>query len=102
MKSHTAELRSPGDAAAPATRGGPRIEDDALLQGRGRFADDLGVAANTLYAAVLRSPHPHAELVSVDASAALTMPGVRAVLTGEDVQRWSQPFVVGVKAPSRP
>jgi 2-furoyl-CoA dehydrogenase large subunit len=99
VKSHSAELRSPGDAAAPATRGGLRIEDDALLLGRGRFADDLGVAANTLYAAVLRSPHAHAELVSVDTSAALTMPGVRAVLTGEDVQRWSQPFVVGVKAP---
>lgn len=39
MKSHAAELRSPGDAAAPATRGHLRIEDDALLQGRSRFAD---------------------------------------------------------------
>lgn len=99
MKSHTAERLTPPDAAKPASRGAPRTEDDALLQGRGRFADDLGVAPNTLHAAVLRSPHAHAELVSIDASAALSQPGVRAVLTGEDVRRWSQPFVVGVKQP---
>lgn len=99
MKSHTAELRSPDAAAASSAPRGLRIEDDALLSGRGRFADDLGVAPNTLFAAVLRSPHAHAELVSVDASAALGKPGVRAVLTGEDVRRWSQPFVVGVKQP---
>ncbi len=100
MKSHTAERVTPPEAAAkPRARGGPRAEDDALLQGRGRFADDLGVAPNTLHAAVLRSPHAHAELVSIDASAALSQPGVRAVLTGEDVRRWSQPFVVGVKQP---
>jgi 2-furoyl-CoA dehydrogenase large subunit len=77
----------------------PRLEDDALLTGRGRYGDDLGVAPATLHAAVLRSPHAHAKLIGVDASAALKIPGVRAVLTGEDVQRWSQPFVVGVKQP---
>jgi 2-furoyl-CoA dehydrogenase large subunit len=77
----------------------PRIEDDALLTGRGRYGDDLGISPGTLYAAVLRSPHAHAKLLSVDASAALKIPGVRAVLTGEDVLRWSQPFVVGVKQP---
>ncbi|WP_295641826.1 molybdopterin cofactor-binding domain-containing protein [uncultured Methylibium sp.] len=77
----------------------PRLEDAALLSGRGRYADDLGTAPGTLHAAVLRSPHAHAELLGVDASAALAMPGVRAVLTGEDVQRWAQPFVVGVKQP---
>ena len=76
-----------------------RIEDDALLSGRGRFGDDLGVTPGTLHAAVLRSPHAHAELASVDASAALAMPGVRAVLTGDDIRRWSAPFVVGVKQP---
>lgn len=76
-----------------------RLEDAALLTGRGRYGDDLGTPPGTLHAAVLRSPHAHADLVAVDASAALAMPGVRAVLTGEDVRRWSQPFVVGVKAP---
>ena len=77
----------------------PRIEDDALLTGRGRYGDDLGTKPGTLHAAVLRSPHAHAELLSIDASAALKLSGVRAVLTGQDVQRWSQPFVVGVKQP---
>lgn len=77
----------------------PRIEDDALLTGRGRYGDDLGTKPGTLHAAVLRSPHAHAELLGIDASAALKLSGVRAVLTGQDVQRWSQPFVVGVKQP---
>jgi 2-furoyl-CoA dehydrogenase large subunit len=76
-----------------------RLEDHALLSGRGRFGDDLGTRAGTLHAAILRSPHAHAELLKVDASAALALPGVRAVLTGDDVQRWSQPFLVGVKSP---
>jgi 2-furoyl-CoA dehydrogenase large subunit len=76
-----------------------RREDAALLTGTGRFADDLGVRPGTLHAAFVRSPHPHARLRGVDASAALAAPGVRAVLTGEDVKRWAAPFVVGVKAP---
>ena len=76
-----------------------RLEDAALLTGRGAFADDLGVKPGTLHAAVLRSPHAHAELLAIDVAAALALPGVRAVLTGADVKRWSQPFVVGVKQP---
>ncbi|MGH8821624.1 MAG: xanthine dehydrogenase family protein molybdopterin-binding subunit, partial [Rhodoferax sp.] len=74
-----------------------RLEDAALLTGRGSYADDLGVKPGTLHAALLRSPHAHARLIRIDAQAALRLPGVRAVLTGEDVQRWSQPFVVGLK-----
>jgi 2-furoyl-CoA dehydrogenase large subunit len=76
-----------------------RREDAALLTGTGRFADDLGVRPGTLHAAFVRSPYPHARLRGVDAAAALASPGVRAVLTGEDVKRWAVPFVVGVKAP---
>lgn len=76
-----------------------RLEDTALLSGRGSYADDVGVKRGTLQAAVLRSPHAHARLLSVDAAPALALPGVRAVLTGDDVQRWSLPFVVGVKQP---
>ena len=76
-----------------------RLEDAALLTGRGAFAADLGVKPGTLHAAVLRSPHAHAELLAIDFAAALALPGVRAVLTGADVKRWSQPFVVGVKQP---
>ncbi len=88
--------RSPGSHLGQSVA---RVEDDALLSGRGRYADDLGVPPGTLHAAVLRSPHAHAELLGLEVAAALALPGVRAVLTGEDVQRWSQPFVVGVKQP---
>ncbi|MEC3765510.1 xanthine dehydrogenase family protein molybdopterin-binding subunit [Cupriavidus sp. SS-3] len=77
----------------------PRVEDAAILTGRGRYADDLGVRPGTLHAAILRSPHAHAELGAIDCAAALQAPGVRAVLTGADLPAWSKPFVVGVKAP---
>jgi 2-furoyl-CoA dehydrogenase large subunit len=76
-----------------------RLEDDALLNGRGAYADDLGTRPGTLHAAVLRSPHPHARLLGIHTQAALAQPGVRAVLTGADVQAWAQPFVAGVKQP---
>jgi 2-furoyl-CoA dehydrogenase large subunit len=77
---------------------GRRIEDAALLTGCGRFGDDLPVRADTLQAAILRSPHPHAEIRSIDASAALALPGVAGILTGEDALRWTRPFAVAVKA----
>jgi len=76
-----------------------RIEDVALLTGRGEFADDLGGKPGMLHAAILRAPCAHAQLLSIDTVRAMTMPGVRAVLTRDDIQRWSQPFVVGVKQP---
>ena len=50
-----------------------RVEDAALLPGRGRFADDVGERPGTAHAAVLRSPHAHAEIVSLDAAVALSM-----------------------------
>ena len=58
-----------------------RIEDAALLTGCGRFGDDLPVRADTLQATILRSPHPHAEIRSIDARAALALPGVAGILT---------------------
>jgi 2-furoyl-CoA dehydrogenase large subunit len=57
----------------------------------------LPVPRGTLSAAILRSPHAHAELVSIDVSMALKMPGVACVLTGEDAKRWTKPFAVAVK-----
>jgi 2-furoyl-CoA dehydrogenase large subunit len=75
-----------------------RFEDPAILTGRGRYGDDLGVKPGTLHAAVLRSPHAHAELVAIDTAAALKSEGVRAVLTRDDLAGWSRPFVVGVKS----
>ncbi len=76
-----------------------RLEDYALLTGRGQFADDLGVKPGTLHAAIVRSPHAHARLIGIDASAALALEGVRAVLTRDDVMQWAAPFAVGVKQP---
>jgi 2-furoyl-CoA dehydrogenase large subunit len=76
-----------------------RVEDAALLTGRGSYCDDLGVKPGTLHAAILRSPHGHADILGIDCSAALALPGVRAVLTGQDVAGWSSPFAVGVKQP---
>jgi 2-furoyl-CoA dehydrogenase large subunit len=76
-----------------------RVEDFALLTGRGRFADDLPVAAGTLHAAILRSPHPHADILAIDMSLALAIPGVACVVTGDDARRWTRPFIAAVKSP---
>jgi len=86
-------------ARAHVGRSIPRIEDATLLTGRGRYGDDVGVKPGTLYAAVIRSPHAHAHVRGINAQTALALPGVRAVLTGEDIRAWSRPFVVGVKQP---
>ena len=64
----------------------PRIEDEGLLKGIGRYADDVQMEG-TLRAVFVRSPHPHARIVSVETSAATAMPGVAQVVTGADLQR---------------
>ena len=76
-----------------------RFEDHALLTGRGRFIDDLVVKPGTLYAAILRSPHAHARLISINSEKANQLPGVRTIVTHDDVKQWSVPFVVGDKSP---
>jgi aerobic carbon-monoxide dehydrogenase large subunit len=63
-----------------------RVEDEALLTGKGRFADDVS-AAGEAHLAFLRSPHPHARLVAIDTKAAMALPGVIAVITGDDLRR---------------
>ncbi len=75
-----------------------RKEDPALLSGRGRYADDLPIPVGTLHAHVIRSPHAHAEIARIDARAALARDGVWAVITGEDVRKLSDSFLVAVKA----
>jgi len=76
-----------------------RIEDRALLMGRGRYADDLPVGRQTLSAHVVRSPHAHATIRRIDGTAARAHRGVHAVITGKEVQRFSDPFLVALKAP---
>src|SRR5919112_2044488 len=76
----------------------PRVEDAALLSGRGRYLDDLGAPPGTLHATILRSPHAHATIEAIDAAPARALPGVVAVLTGEDVRALTSSLLVGVKA----
>lgn len=76
-----------------------RFEDAALLSGRGRFIDDLGVRPDTLHAAILRSPHAHAVIHAIRADLAKAAQGVAAIVTGAEVRALSSSLVVGVKAP---
>jgi len=66
----------------PATR----VEDARLVTGHGRYLDDI-VLPEQLHAAVLRSPHAHAAIRSIDTAAAEQAPGVAAVITGADLAR---------------
>ncbi|MGN6749409.1 MAG: xanthine dehydrogenase family protein molybdopterin-binding subunit, partial [Xanthobacteraceae bacterium] len=61
----------------------PRKEDERLVTGKGRFTDDFNVDGQA-YAAMVRSPHPHARIVAIDAATAKTMTGVLGVFTGAD------------------
>ena len=75
----------------PATRFGSgrsvrRVEDQALLTGHGRFADDFDLPGQAMLHLV-RSPHAHARIRSVDVDAAARMPGVVAIVTGDDLER---------------
>ncbi len=84
------------DTATWVGRALPRLEDEILLRGEGRFLDDLDPVPNAGHAAILRSPFAHARIARLDAAAALELPGVVGVLTGEDVAAMSRPFPVGV------
>jgi carbon-monoxide dehydrogenase large subunit len=68
-----------------STKHTPRIEDDALVRGIGRFMDDPRLP-NTAYAAFVRSPHAHARITSVDTDEARRAKKVLAVLTAEDMK----------------
>src|SRR5687767_3000984 len=63
-----------------------RIEDQRLLTGTGRYTDDISLPRQA-HAYFLRSPHPHARIVRIDASAARAAPGVAGVLTGADLEK---------------
>jgi aerobic carbon-monoxide dehydrogenase large subunit len=60
-----------------------RKEDLRLLRGNGCFSDDVNLPGQA-YAAMVRSPHAHARITSIDSKAARSMPGVLTVLTGAD------------------
>ncbi|MGA8919118.1 MAG: xanthine dehydrogenase family protein molybdopterin-binding subunit [Pseudolabrys sp.] len=64
-------------------QGVPRFEDPRLVQGRGRYIDDV-VYPGMAHGVVLRSPHGHAKIKSIDTKSAQAAPGVLAVLTAVD------------------
>jgi carbon-monoxide dehydrogenase large subunit len=68
-----------------------RVEDKRLLAGAGCYIDDVSVP-DMLHAAFLRSPYPHAEIGSIDLTAARALPGVHLILTGEDLKSRTHPF----------
>jgi carbon-monoxide dehydrogenase large subunit len=74
------------DARSPIGQPLRRAEDDRLLRGRGRFSDDFALPGQA-YAAIVRSPHPHARIVAIAAEGARAMPGVLGVFTGADLAR---------------
>ena len=64
----------------------PRLEDERFLTGRGRFVDDIRLPGEA-YAAFVRSPHARARFRAISTARARAMPGVLAVLTGDDWRR---------------
>jgi carbon-monoxide dehydrogenase large subunit len=70
----------------------PRRELKRLLSGHGRYIDDIKLP-RMLHACIVRSPHPHAKVVSINLEAARSAPGVAAVLTAAEINPRCEPFV---------
>jgi carbon-monoxide dehydrogenase large subunit len=62
-----------------------RKEDPRFIQGKGHYVDDISLPG-MLYMAIVRSPYPHATITSIDISEAIKVPGVKAVITGKDLE----------------
>src|SRR3954452_20964226 len=65
-------------------KGIPRVEGPDKVTGRAKYPADISLPG-TLWATNVRSPYPHARIVSIDPAPALAIPGVRAVLTARDI-----------------
>ena len=82
-----------------------RVEDAPLITGKGCYTEDVQLPG-MLHLAFLRSPYPHARIISIDVTAARTMAGVIAVVTGEDLGERLHvpafPMVPGMKIPPHP
>ena len=78
-----------------------RVEDARLLTGAGRYTDDVQ-RDGMVYGVTLRSPYPHADIVSLDADAARAMPGVLAIYTAADLAQYGEiPCDVPLSGPIR-
>jgi carbon-monoxide dehydrogenase large subunit len=82
-----------------------RVEDPVLITGKGCYVDDMQLPG-MLHMAFLRSPYPHAKILSIHGSAAQAMPGVVAVVTGDDLSERLHvpvmPLVPGMQIPPHP
>ena len=74
-------------------------EDRRFITGRGRYAADISLPG-TLHVAMVSSPYPCAEITAIRADAALALPGVRAVLTGEELAANTNPLLSGLDLPA--
>ncbi|VCU68912.1 Carbon monoxide dehydrogenase large chain [Pigmentiphaga humi] len=74
------------------------VEHRRFVSGRGRYAADIQLP-DVLHVAIVASPHAHARIRAIDASEALAMPGVHAVLTGEELCANTDAMLPGVDAP---
>ena len=68
-----------------------RREDPRFLRGEGRYVDDVKLPG-LLHAAFLRAPHAHAKLAGIRTGPAARMPGVVAVFSFGDLERWMKPL----------
>lgn len=75
-----------------------RVEDPIFLTGRAKFTGDIQLPG-MLHAAFLRSPQPHARIRGIDTERAAACPGVIAVLTADDVNAVTGPFVITLARP---
>jgi len=73
-------------------------EDRRFVAGHGHFVADVALEG-MLHVAILPSQHPAARIVSIDASAALAMPGVHYVLTGDELAAATDPLMNGLDTP---
>jgi 2-furoyl-CoA dehydrogenase large subunit len=73
-------------------------EHRRFIAGAGKFVADLALPG-MLHVALVASPYPHARILRIDAAAALALPGVRAVVTGEDIARATDPLMSGLDVP---
>jgi CO/xanthine dehydrogenase Mo-binding subunit len=79
-------MKSAGSQSTPSPIGenAPRIDARQKVTGAAVFADDIQFGASLLHARIKRSPHPHALIRKIDTARARALPGVKAVVTGED------------------
>lgn len=82
--SHDVQVKTPDKICGMGHRM-KRKEDPRFIQGRGNYVDDVKLPG-MLYLDIVRSPYAHAKIVNIDASEALKLPGVVAVITGKDLQ----------------